>query len=51
MQGKTPICLQATGTSAQEISTDKFEQTEAIFELTPPQTAEEQDKHTEKRHY
>ena len=32
--------LQATATSAQEISTDKFEQTKAILESTPPQTAE-----------
>ena len=30
-------------TSAKEISTDKFEQTEAILKLTPPQTAEEQE--------
>ena len=30
--------LQATATSAQEISAEKFEQTEAILELTPPQS-------------
>ena len=31
--------LQATVTSAQEISTDKFEQTEAFLESNPPQSA------------
>ena len=31
----------------EEISTDRFEQTKAILESTPPQTAKEQDEYTE----
>ena len=38
--------LQAIATSAQEISTDEFDQAEAILESNPPQTAKYVDEYT-----